>query len=269
MIRLLKTDFKRFFKDKLFLVACIIASAFAIITPLLYKVIFDVLDMDLSEMGLVFDVKTMFFSAFSLTNNLGLIAPIFIMIIISKDFSFGTIRNKIIKGHSRAKIFISLFIVSASILSLIMFSYAAINGLLTLALFSNLVNEVTVKEVGYFILSLLFELLVMICIAALMSFLATYMKNAGLAIVLYAALLLGLTAVSGIVQVAIVFVESEALANTIKTLSLLNVFANTSVIGMGTSYKLIDALIISMSSLIFTIGLLALGIVGFNKKDLK
>ena len=269
MNRLIKTDFKRFFKDKLFLVACIIAGVFAIITPLLYKVIFSFLDMDLSEMGLIMDVKTMFFSAFSLTNNLGLIAPIFIMIIISKDFSFGTIRNKIIKGHSRAKIFISLFIVSASILSIIMFAYAAINGLLTLALFSDLVNEITAKEVGYFMLSLLFELLVMIFVASIMSFLATYMKNAGVAIVMYAALLLGLSAVTGIIQIAANFVENETLANAIKTLSLLNVFNNTTIIGMGTSYKLIDALMISLSSVIFTAMLLTLGIVGFNKKDLK
>ena len=62
---------------------------------------------------------------------------------------------------------------------------------------------------------------------------------------------------------------NETLANALKTLSLLNVFNNTTIIGMGTSYKLIDALMISLSSVIFTAMLLTLGIVGFNKKDLK
>ena len=39
MRKLLKTDLLRVFKDKLFLISCIIAGAFAFISPLLYKAI--------------------------------------------------------------------------------------------------------------------------------------------------------------------------------------------------------------------------------------
>jgi hypothetical protein len=38
---------------------------------------------------------------------------------------------------------------------------------------------------------------------------------------------------------------------------------------MGTSYKLLDALLISLSSIVGSFGILSLGIIGFNKKDLK
>ena len=44
MIDLLKTDFKRVLKDKLFIVVCIIGGVFAVITPILYKLIFSLLN---------------------------------------------------------------------------------------------------------------------------------------------------------------------------------------------------------------------------------
>ena len=40
MFKLLKTDFKRILCDKLFMVLCIIGGAFAVFTPVLYKVLF-------------------------------------------------------------------------------------------------------------------------------------------------------------------------------------------------------------------------------------
>ena len=270
MTRLLKADFKRFFKDKLFLIALIIAGAFAISTPLLYKVLFSFLTgKNMSELGMILDVKYMFFAAFSLTNNLGLIAPIFILIIIGKDFSFGTIRNKIIKGHSRISIFLSIFIVSSSIISLIMFSYAAVNGLLTLALFSDLIGKVTAKEVGYFILSLLLELLVLISIAAFISLLATCMKNSGIAIVFYAAIILGSVAIHTALQMAVMFIENDIIVKLIETITLLNVFSHTSIIGLGTTYPSKELFLIILSNLLFIAGCNGLGILVFNKKDLK
>ena len=100
MSRLLKSDFKRFFKDKLFLVVCILAVVFSVITPLLYLVIFGAMgEIDpLTEemLSSYVNAKGQFFAAFSFNNNLGLIAPLLIGIILFKDFSYGTIRNKII-----------------------------------------------------------------------------------------------------------------------------------------------------------------------------
>ena len=45
MLNLLKTDLKRVCKDKLFLILCIIAAAFAIFNPLVYKLLFAMVDM--------------------------------------------------------------------------------------------------------------------------------------------------------------------------------------------------------------------------------
>lgn len=275
MTRLLKADFKRFFKDKLFLVSCIIALVFSIINPLLYKLIFSsLLKFEMEELGMVLDLNSLYFQSFSLSNNLGLIVPILIVIIIFKDFSFGTIRNKIIAGHNRTNIFLSLFIVSSAIISLIMFSSATITGLLSMALFPDLVSKLTSKEIGYFIASIGFELLIMIFVAALVSFLSVFMKNAGLAIIIYAALMLAGTALNGIASIAINFLSfeqgKEELVKLIENISYFNIFANnSSVIGLTSSYNNTQVLLLLLSSLLGISMFVGLGILVFNKKDIK
>ena len=223
---------------------------------------------------MVLDLNSLYFQSFSLSNNLGLIVPILIVIIIFKDFSFGTIRNKIIAGHNRTNIFLSLFIVSSAIISLIMFSSATITGLLSMALFPDLVSKLTSKEIGYFIASIGFELLIMIFVAALVSFLSVFMKNAGLAIIIYAALMLAGTALNGIASIAINFLSfeqgKEELVKLIENISYFNIFANnSSVIGLTSSYNNTQVLLLLLSSLLGISMFVGLGILVFNKKDIK
>ena len=86
MLNLLKTDLKRVFKDKLFLILCIIAAAFAIFNPLVYKLLFAMVGM-VEELDMAIDAKTLCFTSFSPGNNLGLIMPIFAALVLCKDFS--------------------------------------------------------------------------------------------------------------------------------------------------------------------------------------
>ena len=59
MFNLLKMDLKRLFKDKLFLVLCILAGVFALITPLLYKGLFALMEgEDLLGMFSAKDLKS-------------------------------------------------------------------------------------------------------------------------------------------------------------------------------------------------------------------
>ena len=100
MTNLFRADLKRVLKDKLLLVMGILAVVFALITPLLYAAIF-------SSDGLLDDplfaslvtAKSQFFQSFSMTNNLGLIAPVLLAIVLCKDFSFGTVRNKVMRTY--------------------------------------------------------------------------------------------------------------------------------------------------------------------------
>jgi hypothetical protein len=102
---LLKADFKRVFKDKLLIVMGILAVVFALITPLLYALLFSgANEMVAGMVGGIVSAKSNFFASFSVGNNLGLIAPVLLAIVLCKDFSFGTVRNKIIAGKVLASL---------------------------------------------------------------------------------------------------------------------------------------------------------------------
>ena len=73
MRELIKSDIKRMLKDKLILIACIIGGAFAIITPLLYKAIFGLLEVE-EMLGMLVDAKSQYFASFSPANNFGRIS---------------------------------------------------------------------------------------------------------------------------------------------------------------------------------------------------
>ena len=117
MRELIQADLKRVIKDKLLLVLAILAVVFALITPLTFALVFSVIDVSEEPMlSELVSAKGMFFQSFSMTNNMGFIAPILLAIVLYKDFSYGTVRNKIISGKSRSQIFLSTFIVCSLVL---------------------------------------------------------------------------------------------------------------------------------------------------------
>ena len=276
MAKLLKVDLKRIFKDKLLLVVAIIGVVLALTTPLIYKFIYLFIGADdTGLLGSLLSIKTMFYSSFSLSNNIGFIIPVFLLIIMSKDFSYGTIRNKIISGSSRTNVFLSMFISCSIVIVLAMLAYAALNGLLTVALFSNEMAPITKEGVLYFILSILFEILIYIFIAALLSFINVFAKNAGLKIILYVALAFGLIMIYSIIQVAMSVLiingtENQLLIDLLEALLKLNVFySNAGIIGAVDKYIAEDIIYILVSTILGTGLFVFLGIVSMNKKDIK
>ena len=129
MVNLLKTDLKRIFKDKLFLVVCLLGGAFELVTPLLYKLMFSGLEVEGDPLFASFiSAKGLFFRAFSPGSNYGLIVPVLLSIILCKDFSFGTVRNKLISGKSRTSVFLSMFLSC----TIVMCAIVLLHALLTL-----------------------------------------------------------------------------------------------------------------------------------------
>lgn len=276
MFNLLKTDLKRSFKDKLFLILLIIAGAFALATPLLYKGIFMLLELDAESLkgmemfGLSMDAKTMFFSSFSLSNNFGFILPIFIAIILCKDFSNGTIRNKIICGKSRTSIYFSLFITCVILICSFILFHALLTLLVSLIFFDYQTTAFTIKDFGYLIASLGLEILVYVLISAIITFFIVCMKNTGLSIVMYFAVAFALIILGSITQTTIMFAEetSSFSFQILEFLNTANVFANTS-IGMGITYKLKELLYLIIPNVVFAITIVICGLLIFRKKDLK
>lgn len=276
MTKLLKTDLKRIVKDKLFVVVCIIGAVFSLVTPFLYKLLFSGIDMSEGEdiISMFVSINGMFFQSFSMSNNFGLIVPILLIIIIFKDFTFGTIRNKIVSGHSRTSIFFSMFISSAIIITGVICAHAALTGIISLALFSNTLEKITVERVVYFITSIGFEILICIFIASVLSFLTVFTKNVGLGIICCVAIFMGASIVISILQVALEVLkidgQNQNIVDVLQFLLNTNVFYNNSfVIGLTDTYKIKDVIYILISILFPTSLLVLFGILKINKKDIK
>lgn len=271
---LLYADFRRVLKDKLLLVMAILAVVFALITPLLYVAITFSTDEVVEELifGLV-SAKSQFFASFSMSNNLGLIAPVLLAIALCKDFSFGTVRNKIISGKSRTAIFMSLFVTCSAVLIAVMMLNAFITLGVSLIFFDYQPTPFTLKDYWYFLTSLGFELLVLLYISAMLSWLCVSMKNVGLVIVLYIAFSFALTLVGGILQVVLPILEiiggKESLVSVLRFLDRINIGTASMYIGTGTEYTLKDILYLTVPAIAGILGFLGLGIWKFNKKDLK
>lgn len=274
MINLLKADLRRVLKDRLLIVLGIIAVGFAIVTPLLYVVLFNGVGMADDPMisGLI-SGKAQFFSSFSMGNNLGLIAPVLIAIILCKDFSYGTVRNKIISGKSRTAIFMSLFAVCSVVLIAVMLLHAFITLGFCLIFFDYQATAFTLSDFWYFIISLGLELLVLLFIAALLSWLCAAMKNVGLVIVLYVAISFVLVMIGSIIQVILTVLEAsggnQTAIDILNFVNRINVGNSAQYIGMGTEYSVKDLLYLTIPPIVGIFSFLGLGILKFNKKDLK
>ena len=128
----------------------------------------------------------------------------------------------------------------------------------------------TGKDFGYMLISILFALLVYVFVSALVCFLAVFMKNTGLAVVMYVAVAFLFAIVGSIIMVAGLTVDPEntTAVTILEFLNNTNVFTST-LIGTGSTYTFEDVMYILMPTLGGTAIFLALGLIVFNKKDLK
>ena len=271
MRSLLKTDLRRIFKDKLFLVVCILGTVLAAFTPVFYKCLSLFIGMEDELLGMFIDVKSMFFASFAPGSNFGFILPILLALVLCKDFSYGTVRNKIICGKSRVKIFLSMFFSG----TIVMCGTILLHALLTLGiascLFPSQAAELfTANTIGYMAISLLFWVLIYVFLSAFVCLLCVSMKNAELSVIIYVAANLFFNILGGIVSVApavSVFLPNFP-TKLFEILQKINLFTAT-YIGQGTSYSLTDVLCLLIASFV-GIGLsIFLGITVFRKKDIK
>lgn len=271
MVNLIKADLKKVLKDKLFLVLLILALVFAVITPLL--------NYGISNLGEVaemlnggFYAKNIFFNSFSPANNFGLIAPFLLAIILYKDFSSGTIRNKIISGHSRGSIFFSMFTVCFIVIWFIILFHALISLLVSLIFFDFQANSFTVSDFFYLLESLLLQMLVYLFIAAFISRLCAVTSNMGIVIVLYISVVFGLTMVSAILQMGIGYAQISGKESALELMTFfqkINIFNSYMYIGSGTSYELKDLLYLILLPICSSAFLLSTAVAKFRRKDLK
>ena len=270
---LLKADFKRVLKDKLLIVMGILAIVFALVTPLLYALLFSGDNVSVNGMisGFV-SAKSNFFSSFSIGNNIGLIAPVLLGIALCKDFSYGTVRNKIIAGKSRSAIFLSLFITCSVIFVGIMLLHGFVTLGVSLIFFDYQSAPFTMADFWYFLESLALDILTLLFVSAMLSWLCACMKNVGLVIVFYIAFNFILTLASGIITIVLSVLQvtggKESTISVLEFVNKINVAGAVNYIGT-VEYTFKELKYLILPSVVGILGFLGLGLWKFNKKDLK
>lgn len=151
MKNLIISDFYRILKTKVTYVSLILAFVMPLLMAGLYAGLEAALNGAIEESGeslLNFTGEALMASTFSLTNNFGLVVPVFVVIVIMADISSGTIRNKIIFGYKRHQIFASHFITAFTYCLITMIVYAGMTALWSIVLLGGFEMD-SAKQLSY------------------------------------------------------------------------------------------------------------------------
>ncbi len=138
MKRLLRADIYRVMKSRLTLVALILCLAFPVLIVLMYvgiRAVSGLAGDAGAELDMLYNANSIIASAYSLTNNIGLVIPAFAGILVCSDYSNGTLRNKVIAGNCRADIYLSHLVVSILFSVVLITVYAVMTTGLALIFF--------------------------------------------------------------------------------------------------------------------------------------
>ena len=114
MKKLLRADLFRMFKSKMTLVLLILCAALPLLSALLMaglRALAGLAGETLTEIGIL-SANTQIGGAYSLSTNVGLAIPVLAGTLVCTDFTNGTLRNKVVAGHERWKIYFSHLVVS-------------------------------------------------------------------------------------------------------------------------------------------------------------
>ena len=106
MARLMRAFFYRISKDITFRITLIVGAGMAVFMTLLYLILQNAIGDGMKMLS----GQGMLITSFSPAQNFGIAIPINLISFIYLEFSQGSIRNKIIAGHSKSKIYASLFL---------------------------------------------------------------------------------------------------------------------------------------------------------------
>lgn len=264
MSDLLRADFFRIRKSKLTLVVLIIAVAAPVLITLLYLAInnlfYDGLGMAADDT--IFDAKMLFGSAFSLGNNVGIVIPIFSGLFVMMDINNGTLRNKIICGKSRTKIYFSHLITSVVFNVVTILIYAAVTTALAFIFFDYgcEVNDAEIKNIIYYVIS---GILSFVFIASVSSFFALVLKSSAPTIIFTVVIGVGLCLIAEVGIILQAFEKYNYYIYAIPTLSNYAFMYGESGISDAMFWE-------GAGSMIFFSALNTfLGILAFRKKDIK
>lgn len=277
MRNLLKNDLLRIIKDKTIIVVLIISVALAFSRPLfnalpgyIYNNLYPENPINVRESAAAF---SLFLDSFSITGIIGLLAPILISILISKDISFGTIRNKIILGYSRTKIFVSYLLSSLICYLILMFGYSLLTLLFSFIYFNPFPVDINQGlYVAYMFLKMFFYILVYAFILSFVMWLRISLKGNASTITLYIVFIFGLELLGALTHlISDLFIDLGGFGkfniftflSNINPIYYINNYLNESKIYLS------DILWITIPTVLYTSFNVFMGTLILNKKDIK
>ena len=268
-------------KDLTFRITLFIGLGIAVLMTLIY------LGIDLGMKALAQEAEAsykfmfctgqnLFLSSLSPAQNFGIAIPVNLISFTVLEFTHGTIRNKIITGNSKSKIYFSL------ILAGLVFTFALIvtYSLLCLALGSIIggfnINGTTLYgdiNAEYFVKMIVLTIMVYILITIATIFFATLLRNIGPCIPIVILLILGCYLVSTIFGTVSAFGENvEFIKNMTQVLKYINplhsIASTISTDGVLTIAN--DAFIAEIvNNIVYSAIFLFFGLLIFKKRDVK
>ena len=250
MLSLLKADFFRVIKSKLLYIALILCILFPIILVALYLGLNEIAP---EEQKALFNPLTLYQGSFSISNNIGIVICVFSSIFVAADITSGTLRNKIINGASRTKIYFSHLIVSFIFNLVTIIIYSSFTLLFSAIFFHDNFNIASTETLVYIIIT---GIISFIFITTITTFLALVTRSLPLTILFTILLIMVLSIFIGLISMTDIS-KFKYLVYLIPTYSN-NVVPNNEMFICGLiSYALFGALNITLALIIF------------NKRDIK
>lgn len=266
MNNLIKNEIFKMKKDKSLKIGLIVTVALTVLTVLSNLLVNNMLKgtelPDMEMLGdLFFTSKYSISTFFSITNNFSFILPVFIAIFICKDFSYGTIRNKVIAGYSKTKIYLSTLISSYLVGGVLILINLIVTIILSMLLLEGDVEIVWLLKICALGILMYVEVLSMI------TFIAMCTKSQALTIVLSMVIMF----------LGVILVSVLELYDSTKWIGDLTFLKHSNILTAQGSEEIDSVYLLTTTrtikvllSSIGWIGLFGLlGIYGFNKKDIK
>ena len=278
MFNLIKAELYRFFKSKYCLILAIVGVALALFVPLLQFV----LKASISSIADAYGVQpNILFSALSCMQsslNPGsiyvFIVSIFIVLILLQDYINGTIRNKVICGISRFKIYSTYYLVSSIFLLVLVLGNGLLTFLFSLPFFPAVPEGVVVSTfVGHFFLALLFDLIGYLFLASAALISVSLFRTVGFALLVFIGAQLGLQLLGSSLARAVAYLEAyetnvEGIITFMNVLNWINPFYLSSVISIA-HYEGADLAFNIVTPIVWCSVNLGLGYLATVKKDIK
>lgn len=255
MINILKAEFKKFFKTKTFIILIIITLAFPLFTSGLYKILENLIgNQGMIGIDNIISSLAVFDSSFGPLQNYGLILLIFILVLVVNDFTQNTIRNKLIAGYKRTKVYLSSTIFALTIMFVAVTIYAFLSYLLT-GLFISFGNETALDIIKAYFLNIS-SILVIYSFVVFNSYI---FKRIGATLGIVLGTLFVIMLAFSIISIGL---EENTINNILIVLPFLKIFSVVSAVKINYVLSIII-------NLVYVAGITGLGILATNKMDFK